>query len=125
IAACARLAESLLACCPHLRVLATSREVLNVQGGAVYRVPSLSLPLLSSPEEKESVDELVAYDGIRLFVERARLVSPDFALERRNTPLVMQVCRRLDGIPLAIELAAARLQGLSVEQIAIRLNDRF
>ncbi len=125
IAACARLAEALLARCPSLRLLATSRESLNVQGGAVWRVPSLSLPVLSSPEEKEGVDELVVYDGIRLFVERARLVSPDFVLARQNTSLVMQICRRLDGIPLAIELAAARLQGLSVEQIATRLDDRF
>ncbi len=120
IAACASLAEGLLSQCPHVQILATSREALNIAGEMVWRVPSLGLPnSIAAP------DVLLRWEGIGLFVERAAAVSPDFRLTSANAKAVLQICRRLDGIPLAIELAAARLRALSVEQIAGRLNDRF
>jgi predicted ATPase len=115
----ARLADVLLSSCPHLRVLATSRESLNVEGELNWLVPSLSVPgLLQSP----TVGELAGYEAVRLFVERARHRKPTFSLTPENAPAVARICGRLDGIPLAIELAAARV-GLSVEQIGARLDD--
>src|SRR5574341_1278944 len=120
IAACASLAEGLLSQCPHVQILATSREALNIAGEMVWRVPSLALPnSIAAP------DALLRWEGIGLFVERAAAVSPDFRLTSANAKAVLQICRRLDGIPLAIELAAARLRALSVEQIAARLSSRF
>jgi len=122
IAACAELAAVLLRACPQVRILATSREGLGVPGETLWRVPSLSLPdagRLPSPEE------LVLYEAVRLFVDRAVATTPGFTFRRENAPVVVQVCRRLDGIPLAIELAAARVRVLAVEQIAARLDDRF
>jgi len=122
VAACAYLAEALLRACPHLRILATSREALNIAGETVWRVPSLSLPdLLHLP----SVEHLTQYEAVRLFIERALISRPDFVLTSQGAPSVAQVCHRLDGIPLAIELAAARVKVLSVEQIAARLDNRF
>jgi len=117
--AVARLADVLLDSCHHLRVLATSRESLNVEGELSWLVPSLSAPsLLQSPK----VEELAGYESVRLFVERARHRNPAFSLTPENSHAVARICGRLDGIPLAIELAAARV-GLSVEQIATRLDD--
>ena len=120
IDACAQLAETLLANCPALKILATSREALGLPGEAVYRVPSLSMPNI-----KQDFDQLADYESIRLFADRARLTSSDFALTEKNSQTVAEICRRLDGIPLAIELAAARVNMLSVEQIAERLNENF
>jgi predicted ATPase/DNA-binding SARP family transcriptional activator len=127
VSSCARLVESLLQGCRHLRILATSRQPLGVAGETVWRVPSLSLP---DPSRLPAADRdlpplLMDYAAIRLFVERAALVQPDFQLTPHNARAVAQVCLRLDGIPLAIELAAARVKALPVEQIARRFNQLF
>jgi predicted ATPase/DNA-binding SARP family transcriptional activator/DNA-binding CsgD family transcriptional regulator len=115
----ARLADILLNSSPHLRVLATSRESLNVEGELTWLVPSLSAPSLG---DAPTVEELAGYESVRLFVERARHRNPAFSLTSENAHAVAKICGRLDGIPLAIELAAARV-GLSLEQIATRLDD--
>ncbi len=119
---CARLADSLLQSCPQVRILATSRESLGIAGELVYRVPSLSLP---DPRRVRAPADLMQYEATRLFVERATLHQAEFVITHRNAPAVAQVCHRLEGIPLAIELAAARVKVLAVEQIAQRLDDRF
>lgn len=119
---CARLADRLLRACPRLQMLATSRRPLGVDGEITWRVPSLSLP---DPTQFLGTDEVAGFEAVRLFIERARLVRPGFALEDRNAAALAEICRGLDGIPLAIELAAARINVLSVEQIANRLQDRF
>ncbi|MGH2376730.1 MAG: adenylate/guanylate cyclase domain-containing protein, partial [bacterium] len=120
IAGCAEVAAALLRACPHLRILVTSREALRVGGELVWPVPSLSTP---DPERPPAVDILTRYEASRLFVERALAVNREFSVA--GTAAVAQICRRLDGIPLAIELAAARTNVLTVEQIAARLDDRF
>jgi predicted ATPase/DNA-binding CsgD family transcriptional regulator len=122
IGACAEIAESLLRSCPGLRVLATSREALGVVGEVARPVPPLSLPDL---RRLPDVGGLAVYGAARLFVERAAAVSPTFRLTERNAPSVARVCYRLDGIPLAIELAAARTKVLTVEEISARLDDCF
>ena len=122
IEACAQLVETLLRSCEHLRVLATSREALGTAGERAWLVPSLSLP--DDSRRLLPAEELVCYEAVRLFVERAEAASR-FALTDRNASVVAEVCRRLDGIPLAIELAAARVRALSVEQIAGRLDNSF
>jgi predicted ATPase/class 3 adenylate cyclase/DNA-binding CsgD family transcriptional regulator len=123
IAACASLAESLLRGCPGLTLLTTSREPLTVAGETVWRVPPLTLPMV----EQDAVNgggvlTLVQSEAVRLFVERARAAFPSFALTERNAMAVAQICRRLDGIPLAVELAAARVRGIAPEQLAVRLD---
>ena len=125
--ACAVLAETLLRNCPHLKLLATSREALRLPGEQVYRVPSLPAPDPAQlPRNEKEIATIVSeYDAVRLFVERARLHKPDFTLTPQNVVLVASVCCRLDGLPLAIELAAARVPVLSVEEINARLEDRF
>jgi predicted ATPase len=120
VGACAGLVAALLGGCPRLRVLATSRELLGLTGEAAWRVPSLELPAADGRPE-----EVAECEAVRLFLERARLARPDLALTARNAPVVAQLCRRLDGIPLALELAAARTRVLGVEEIAARLDDRF
>jgi len=120
INSCARLAEALLSTCPDLRILASSREALGIPGETAFRVLSLSLP-----EASASFETLVECEAGRLFIERASAILPDFAVTSHNAPAIAEVCRRLDGIPLAIELAAARVSVLRVEQIAARLSDRF
>ncbi len=116
----ARLADGLLSSCAELRVLATSREALRVGGEVVWRVPSLSTPEVG---DEISPEELLGYESARLFAERARARRPDFGLRRENARAVAGVCRRLDGMPLAIELAAARVGVLSADQISSRLSD--
>lgn len=123
--ACASLAESLLRACLRLTLLATSREALNIAGEYIWRVPSLAVPDDLPAEEKDGPAILMEYDAARLFVERARSHRQEFTLTRHNAPVVARLCRRLDGIPLALELAAARLRALPLEQIEARLNDRF
>jgi predicted ATPase/class 3 adenylate cyclase len=118
--ACAELAERLLERCPGVFILATSQETLGVAGEAVIRVAPLSLPRASDPLER-----VAAADSVALFVDRATLTRGDFALSEANRASVASICRRLDGIPLAIELAAARVNLLSAAQIAERLDDRF
>ncbi|MDX1613721.1 MAG: adenylate/guanylate cyclase domain-containing protein [Candidatus Promineifilaceae bacterium] len=122
IEACARLADTLLRACPQLRILASSREALGIAGERAYRVSSLTLP---PAENGQTPDELKDFEAVRLFVERARAVKPDFNLRRDNAAAVGQICQRLDGIPLALELAAARVRVLATGQIAARLDDRF
>ena len=122
IAASSRLAEAILRSCPRLRVLATSREVLGIAGEVPWRVPSLSLP---DPHRVPAPGSLTECEAVRLFVERAAAAQPAFSLSAANAASLATVVRRLDGIPLAIELAAARVTVLSVEQIAARLDDRF
>jgi len=120
--ACVGIVDHLLRSCPQLRILATSREPLGIAGETTLRVPSLSLPGPGGPLAPE---RLCDYEAPLLFVQRAAAVSPDFAITPRSAPILAEVCRRLDGIPLAIELAAARVKGLTVGQIAARLDDRF
>jgi DNA-binding CsgD family transcriptional regulator len=122
VEAAAQLAEALLTHCPQLQILATSREALCVAGELVWSVPPLSLP---PPGEPPLLETLMDSDAIRLFVERAEAALPGFGLTEENAPSVEQVCRRLDGIPLAIELAAARVKLLHVEQIAARPTTRM
>lgn len=121
-AACAVLVGTLTRSCPGARVLATSREALSVPGEVVWPVPSLSVP---ASEDGVSPEDLMEYEAPRLFIERAAALRPGFAPAGRDAQAVAAICRRLDGIPLAIELAAARVQVLSVEQIAARLDERF
>ena len=116
----AALTRDLLVACPDLRVLATSRERLAISGEVVYRVPTLSLP-----ERDADVDAALGFDAVRLFVDRAALVDPAFELGIDNVADVVAICCRLDGIPLAIELAAARLRSMSTAQVAARLDERF
>jgi predicted ATPase/DNA-binding CsgD family transcriptional regulator len=120
--ACAALVQQLLAGCPGLRVIATSREPLRVRGETVWRVPPFALPagLGAVP-----ADALMQYEAIRLFAERAAAVRPGFVVGEDNRDAVLALCRVLDGVPLAIELAAARVRALSVGQIAARIGDRF
>ena len=122
LSASADLCARLLRRCPKLRVLATSREPLSVAGEASYRVPSLSLPDPQQPPSPETINQ---YAAVRLFVERAVFYQPRFAVTTANAKAIAEVCRRLDGIPLALELAAARVRVLTVEQIGARLDDRF
>ncbi len=117
----ARTVDALLRSCGSLRVLATSREGLAIDGEAVFPVPSLSVP---DPETATSAD-LPRYEAVRLFIERATSAASGFRITDENAAAVAQICRRLDGVPLAIELAAARVRALPVEQIAARLDDRF
>ena len=125
VQATAGLVETLLGSCPNLKVLATSREALNVSGELIWPVPSLSVPDDGSGDyySPTTVEELARYESVRLFVERARYRRPSFELTPENAGAVAEVCGRLEGIPLAIELAAARVEVLSVGQIAGRLKD--
>ena len=122
LTACASFAEKLLTACPNLKLLATSREALGLPGEMTYHVPSLRLP---DPKNHPDVDELWAVESMRLFHDRAVSVKPDFKPDAAQTEAVAKICSRLDGIPLAIELAAARVRALPVEEIARRLSDRF
>lgn len=122
VEACAQLAAHLLTHCPNVQILATSREALGIPGEVLYRVPTLALP---DPKHLPALASLSQYDAVRLFIERAAAVQPDFSITNANAPAVAQICYRLDGIPLALELAAARIKLFSPEQIAARLDDRF
>ena len=121
IEACAQLAEHFLRTSPNIKIIVSSREALGINGETVYRVPSLSLP----EQAEASREALAGYESIQLFVDRAQAANPKFDLTEKNAASVAQICRRLDGIPLALELAAARVTVFSAEQIALRLDDRF
>lgn len=121
---CARLADQLLLTCPALKLIASSREALGIAGETVFRVPPLSLPE-KGPEEGLSAEALLACEAGRLFIERATKAEPRFQLTDDNAAAIAQICRRLDGIPLALELAAARVTLFTAEQIAERLDNRF
>ncbi len=118
---CARISNLLLLAAPHLKILATSREALGIAGEKAF--PVLSLPFCD--ERQPSVSSLSQYDATRLFIDRALLVQPHFSVTNDNAPAVAQICYRLDGIPLAIELAAARVKAMSPEQISSRLDESF
>jgi non-specific serine/threonine protein kinase len=118
IDACARLVYELLLACPYLRILATSREPIGIEGEVILRVPSLELPDVSL-----GLQQVASSESVLLFIERARAMLPTFELNAKNVEAVADICRRLDGMPLAIELAAARISLLSPEQIRARLDD--
>jgi predicted ATPase len=120
--AVAALADLLLRRCPRLVIVATTREPLGVPGETAWRVPSLALPGRFDAVQAEALSQ---FDAVRLFLDRAAKARPNFVLGVDNAPAVAQVCSRLDGIPLAIELAAARVRGMTVEQVAAGLDDRF
>jgi predicted ATPase/transcriptional regulator with XRE-family HTH domain len=124
IEACARLAGALLTACPSLTVLATSREPLGLPGEQEWRLYPLPIPDDIAAAGAD-VAALLRFDSVQLLVNRATLRNPAFALTPENAPAVAEICRRLDGLPLALELAAARLPALSVEQLAARLDSRF
>ena len=121
IDACAKLADQVGRSCPKVHLLATSREPLALDGEQVYRVPSLSL----APEAVEGIDDVAESDAVTLFAERARGHDSFFVLDSSRAPLVAAICRRLDGIPLALELAAGRLSSMSLEQLGQRLDEHL
>ena len=122
IGACAQLVDTLLRACPRVQILATSREGLGIAGEVTWSVPSLSLPDVDRVLDLATVS---ASEAVRLFVQRSQAAKPEFAVTDQNAGTVARICGRLDGIPLAIELAAARARVLTVEQIATRLDNRF
>ena len=122
LARTAGLAGTVLRAAPRLTIVATSREPLHVPGEVVFRVASLDIP---DPEQTLDADELLSYEAVRLFVERADAAAPGFALDEQNAVDVARICVRLDGLPLALELAAGRLGALGPKAISARLDDRF
>jgi predicted ATPase/transcriptional regulator with XRE-family HTH domain len=121
IAAVREVAATIVQSCSYVRILATSREALDAPGERVYRLPSMAVP----PDSRGRAQEALHYGAVTLFVDRAHAVNSSFALVDENAPDVSEICRRLDGIPLAIELAAARVSVLAPRQIAERLDQRF
>ncbi|MGZ6345857.1 MAG: ATP-binding protein, partial [Candidatus Limnocylindrales bacterium] len=122
VADAARAANAIMRTCPEVRIVATSQEPLGLPGEGVFAVPSLAIP---TSTRRRTRDSLTRYDAVRLFTERAAAVLPAFELTEANTDAVVRICRCLDGVPLALELAAARVRALSVEQIATRLDGSF
>jgi predicted ATPase len=127
VAACARLAETLLRSCPQLRILASSREPLGIAGENAWPLPPLSLPnhWRDIADGPDALERLLEYEAVRLFIDRASLARPGFHAKNENIAIITQICWRLDGIALAIELAAARIRVLTLQQIVERLDDRF
>jgi predicted ATPase/DNA-binding CsgD family transcriptional regulator len=128
--ACAELILQLLSQSPNLRILATSREALAIAGETIYPVSGLAYPTLyqdPSLDGQKCIDpqELDNFDAVNLLVERGRAISPQFGITPENASAIVEVCSRLDGMPLALELASARLNVLTIQEIASRLNDRF
>lgn len=122
VSGCADLAKRLLQAGARVKVLASSRDYLQVAGETTYQLPTLSIP---SVQQKVDIDSLIQHEAVRLFVDRASAARQGFSLNTTNATAVVDICRRLDGIPLAIELAAARVRALPVDTIAARLSDRF
>ncbi|TFH35647.1 MAG: tetratricopeptide repeat protein [Anaerolineales bacterium] len=127
---CAQLAQDLLSQAPDLRILATSRSALVITGETIFPLSGLDWPVLDGeavPGDQRSLEVQTAmgYDAVRLFVERARAIAPGFELTLDNAPFAVEICRRLDGLPLALELASAHVNVLTVQEIAARLHDRF
>jgi predicted ATPase/DNA-binding winged helix-turn-helix (wHTH) protein len=122
LAACAQLTDAVLRQCAQIIILVTSRERLGIAGELTYRVPSLSVP---DPRQHATPQELSAYESARLFIERARLTRPHFTVTAENAPALASVCHRLDGIPLAIELAAPRVRSMTLEEVNRRLDQLF
>jgi len=119
---CVHLVDEIVRRSPDIAVLVTSRERLGITGELTYRVPSLTVP---GTNETLTPETVLPYEGVRLFVDRAKLVRPDFHVTTENTAAVASICARLDGMPLAIELAAPRLRSMSVEELSQRLDQRF
>lgn len=119
--AAAEVTEAILRAAPCVHILATSREAIGVQGESVIRIPSMGVP----SDEACTVEDLIRFDATRLFIERSRAANKDFEVTESNCQLIVQICRRLDGIPLAIELAASRMRAMALSQVAERLDDRF
>lgn len=119
---CAKITEILLQKCPKVKIIVTSRESLHISGETIYNLLPLSLPDM---EKSQSMESLAQYESVRLFIDRVLAVKHDFKIDNSNLPVVAQLCYELDGIPLAIELAAARVKVLPVEKILERLKDRF
>jgi predicted ATPase len=122
LTAVAQLADAILRNCPRVKMLASSREAISISGEAVYRVPPLSLP---DPNRAYTIETISQYEAVRLFIERAQSITANFMVTNANAPALASICQCLDGIPFAIELAAARVRVLSIEQISMRLDDRF
>jgi predicted ATPase/DNA-binding CsgD family transcriptional regulator len=122
LVACAQLADALVRACPRVKLLASSREPLGVAGEAVVLVPSLPFP---KPAESLTPEQLGGYASVSLFVDRAHLVVPDYQVGTHNAAALARICQRLDGIPLALEMAAGRLRLLNTEALAARLDDAF
>lgn len=122
ITSCAQLASDLLTQCAHLKILTTSREGLGITGETTFQVPVLSFPMLGHLSQLQTLRE---FESVHLFAERAAAANPELPLTQQNAFAVTQICQRLDGVPLAIELAAARVKFLTLEEIAKRLDDRF
>ncbi len=122
VAACAELAHLVLQAGPKVRILASSREPLHIAGEVTYLVPPLPTP---DAEADMAPEKLAQFESVRLFSDRATAARPTFAITAQTAPALAAICRRLDGIPLALELAAARLRSMSADQIASRLSDRF
>ena len=122
IEASARLADALLRHCPQVRILSSSREALGIAGETSYPVPSLSLP---DPKQLQTAVSVSCFEAVRLFIDRAVQTQPHFQVTDENAPALASICFRLDGIPLALELAAARARALSVEEINRKLDQRF
>jgi predicted ATPase/DNA-binding winged helix-turn-helix (wHTH) protein len=122
LATCAGLIGTVLSQCPTVTILVTSREALRIPGEMTYRVPSLSVP---HQGQDTTHDQIIGCESVRLFVERAHLVRPHFAITLQNMRAVASICRGLDGIPLAVELAAARVRSMTAEEIEQRLDQRF
>ncbi len=122
IQACAEIVDKLLQSVEGIRILATSREALNIYGEVVWMIPSLSFP---APDSKVLIDETDRYESIKLFTDRAALGKPGFKVNTQNVSIVAQICSRMEGIPLAIELAATRIKHLGPETILERLEDQF
>jgi predicted ATPase/DNA-binding winged helix-turn-helix (wHTH) protein len=121
VEAAARLAETLVRLCPRMSILATSREILRIEGEHVYAVPPLDVP----PQHQEEIGKVLGHSGVQLLIVRTRALRSDFSPQEKNLPAIVAICRRLDGIPLAIEFAAARAGTLGLDQVASRLDDRF
>ena len=119
LSACARFASELLRTCTDVRVLATSRETLGIRGETIWRVDPLPIP------DADAFQRVTDSEAVRLFATRAAAAAPGFELTEHNAPAVAQICRQIDGLPLALELAAARLRALSVEEVAARLTRRY
>jgi predicted ATPase/class 3 adenylate cyclase/DNA-binding CsgD family transcriptional regulator len=122
LGAVAALVDGLLRRCETLTIVATTREPLNVPGETAWRVPSMPVP---APHDVATIESLSQFDAVQLFVDRATKARPNFRLTNDNGPIVAQICHRLDGIPLAVELAAARVRSLTIERVAAGLDDRF
>jgi len=123
VEACARVVEALRSTCPWLAVLVTSREALNIAGETVWQVAPLAMPARS--DQPVNAQQIESVEAVQLFLARTHLLLPHFELTDENAPVIASICRQLDGIPLALELAAARMNLLSLEQLAERLDDRF